>query len=180
MTNNILLEIIVASPDDARAAAAGGADRFEVCSALALGGLTPSLGAVKAIKQVTEVPAMCMVRPREGGMAYGEGEFRSMLLDAELLIEAGADGLVFGFLTSEGEVDLERCRALLAVVEEAGRPLQTVYHRAFDVTARPEIALEQLVDLGVTRILTSGRAPTAPAVNRAMKYGIRKAPPPLW
>lgn len=160
MTPRILLEIIVASSDDAVAARAGGADRFEVCSALALGGLTPSLGTVRAIKQAADVPAMCMVRPREGGMAYREGEFRAMLLDAELLLEAGAEGLVFGFLSPEGDVDLPRCREFLKAVESAGRRVETVFHRAFDVTREPEVALEQLVDLGITRILTSGRAPT--------------------
>jgi copper homeostasis protein len=161
MNSKILLEIIVASSDDAIAARAGGADRFEVCSALALGGLTPSLGTIKAIKEAVDAPAMCMLRPREGGMAYGEGEFKAMLLDAEHFLDAGADGLVFGLLTPDGDVDLSRCRKLLQIVEAAGRPVQTVFHRAFDVTAKPEVALEQLVDLGVTRILTSGRAPTA-------------------
>lgn len=161
MNTKILLEIIVASSDDAVAASAGGADRFEVCSALALGGLTPSLGTVKAIKEAVDVPAMCMLRPREGGMAYGAGEFCAMLKDAELFLDAGADGLVFGLLTSDGDVDLPRCRELLQLVEAAGRPVQTCFHRAFDVTASPEVALDQLIDLGITRILTSGRAPTA-------------------
>src|SRR5436309_441660 len=86
-----LLETIVVSADDARAAAAGGADRFEVCSALALGGLTPSIGAIRAIRASTDVPIMAMVRPREGGMAYTEGEFSAMLADAEALLEAGAN-----------------------------------------------------------------------------------------
>ena len=161
MNSKILLEIIVASSDDAIAACAGGADRFEVCSALALGGLTPSLGTVKAIKEAVDVPAICMLRPREGGMAYGQGEFKAMLKDAEHFLDAGADGLVFGLLTPDGDVDLSRCRKLLQIVEAVGRPVQTVFHRAFDVTAKPEVAMEQLVDLGVTRILTSGRAPTA-------------------
>ncbi len=175
MNSRILLEIIVASSDDAIAACAGGADRFEVCSALALGGLTPSLGTVKAIKEAVDVPAMCMVRPREGGMAYGKGEFRAMLLDAELLLEAGADGLVFGLLTPDGDVDLSRCRELMQLVEAAGRPVETVFHRAFDVTASPEVALEQLVDLGITRILTSGRAPTALEGAGEIKKNVEQA-----
>ncbi len=175
MNSKILLEIIVASSDDALAACAGGADRFEVCSALGLGGLTPSLGTVKAIKEAVDVPAMCMLRPREGGMAYGEGEFRAMLLDAELFLEAGADGLVFGLLTPDGDVDLPRCRELLQLVESAGRPVQTVFHRAFDVTATPEVALEQLVDLGITRILTSGRAPTALEGADEIKKNVEQA-----
>ena len=157
----ILLETIVSSLDDARAAATGGADRFELCSALALGGLTPSLGTLAAINAEVAVPVMFMVRPREGGMAYTEGELAVMERDAALALEHGADGLVFGFLTPDGEVDLPRCRRLLVLVEGAGRRVQTVFHRAFDVTARSEVALEQLVDLGITRVLTSGRAAEA-------------------
>jgi copper homeostasis protein len=157
-----LLETISVSADDARAAAAGGADRFEVCSALALGGLTPSIGTIRAIRASTDVPIMAMVRPREGGMAYTEGEFTAMLADAEALLEAGASGLVFGFLTSGGEVDVKRCKSLLKIVRSVskGRSIETVFHRAFDVAARPEAALEQLIDLGVTRVLTSGRKPS--------------------
>lgn len=159
----IALEIIAASADDARAAASGGADRLELCSALALGGLTPSLGTLKAVRQAVSIPIMCMVRPREGGMAYSSCEFQVMLEDVVTFLGAGADGLVFGFLTPEGEIDLGRCRELLDVVSahRGGRRIQTVFHRAFDVVAEPVRALEQLVDLGVDRILTSGRAATA-------------------
>lgn len=160
----VLLETIVASLDDARAGAAGGADRFELCSALALGGLTPSIGALAAIKRQVEIPVMCMIRPREGGMAYSEGEFSTMLSDASFALEAGADGLVFGFLLPDGGVDVDRTARMVRLAEEASSPerrIQTVFHRAFDVAARPDEALEQLVDLGVTRILTSGRASTA-------------------
>jgi copper homeostasis protein len=159
----VLLETIVSSLDDARAAAAGGADRFELCSALALGGLTPSLGLLEAIKQELATPVIFMVRPREGGMAYTEGEFRVMERDAALALEAGADGLVFGFLTADGAVDVARCRRFLeGVWRTAGaRRVQFVFHRAFDVAADPATALEQLIDLGCTRVLTSGRAARA-------------------
>src|SRR5947209_7892946 len=155
----VLLEVIVSSLDDSRAAAAGGADRFELCSALALGGLTPSLGTLAAIKTEITVPVMFMVRPREGGMAYTEGEFAVMERDADLALAAGADGLVCGFLTPEGGVDAGRCRRFLS--GRAGRGRQMVFHRAFDVVADPRAALERIIDLGFTRILTSGRAPNA-------------------
>ena len=154
------LEIIVSSLDDARAAAAGGADRFELCSALALGGLTPSLGTLDRIKAETQMPVMFMVRPREGGMAYTDGEVVVMERDAALALEGGADGLVFGFLTPEGDVDVRRCRSFIEHCRRSGASTQTVFefHRAFDVVRDPPTALEQLIDLGFHRILTSGRA----------------------
>ena len=162
-SGRILLEAIVGSLEDARAAAAGGADRFEMCSALALGGLTPTLGMLQAVKAEISVPVMFMVRPREGGMAYTPGELVQMERDAELAVGAGAEGLVFGFLTPEAEVDVPRCRAFMELARAAtgGRDLQFCYHRAFDVVAEPRRALEQLIDLGVTRVLTSGRAASA-------------------
>lgn len=163
MEKRILLEVIASSLDDARAAVQGGADRLELCSALALGGLTPSLGTLEAVKEELQIPVMCMVRPREGGMSYSDGEFRVMLRDAQNFVKKGADGLVFGFLRAGGELDVQRCRRF---VEEARavagtRPLELVFHRAFDVVVDPEEALEELAALGVTRILTSGRAPVA-------------------
>ncbi len=163
MTTKILVEEIVSSLDDARAAAAGGADRFELCSSLALGGLTPSLGLLEVIRAELRIPIMAMIRPREGGMRYSQAEFGTMLRDAELALEAGADGLVFGFLNEDGHVDLQRSKTFVELIHRTPRVPrpQSVFHRAFDVTADPELALEQLIDLGITRILTSGRAPTA-------------------
>lgn len=171
----VLLETIVTSPDDARAAASGGADRFELCSALALGGLTPSLGTVERVAAELRVPIMCMIRPREGGMAYAAGETDAMLRDAELALGAGAAGVVFGFLDDAGRVDVARCRAFLARVRATVSAAETVFHRAFDVTADPDAALEQLVDLGVTRILTSGRAPTAREGAREIRRLVERA-----
>src|SRR3954454_20966178 len=107
VARRITLEVIVSSLDDARSAAAGGADRFELCSGLALGGLTPSLGLLDAIKAEIRVPVMFMVRPREAGMAYTQADLLVMELDATLALEHGADGLVFGCLTQDGNVQLE-------------------------------------------------------------------------
>lgn len=154
----VLLETIVCSVEDARAAAAGGADRFELCSAMALGGLTPTLGTLVAIKESVSVPVMCMIRPRECGMAYTPDEIAVMERDAALALEAGADGLVFGFLTPEGDVDVSECRAFLRHCARIAPGRQWVFHRAFDVVRDPETALEQLIDLGFTRVLTSGRS----------------------
>lgn len=153
----ILVEACCASVDDALEAARGGANRVELNSALFLGGLTPSVGTMRVIRQETAIPVMAMLRPRGGGFHYTQTELRAMLADAEALLEAGADGLVFGCLTEAGEVDEARVRALVA----AAQGKQTVFHRAIDVTPDWRRALDALIRLGVTRVLTSGQAPRA-------------------
>lgn len=155
--SKVLLELIATSSDDCALAQAGGADRIELVSALALGGLTPSLGLLLEARQATGLPIMAMVRPREAGFCYSAREFATMLRDAELLLRHGADGLVFGVLTTDGQIDVERCRALLQLTN--GK--QSVFHRAFDVTPEPLAALDTLIDLGVTRVLTSGQQTNA-------------------
>src|SRR2546423_832474 len=118
-SRRILLEVIVSSLDDARAAAAGGADRFEMCAALALGGLTPSLGLLDSVKrELPHLPVMFMLRPREAGMAYTEAEVSVMQRDAELALEHGADGLVLGMLSDQGDVAVEPCRRLLGIAAQ--------------------------------------------------------------
>jgi copper homeostasis protein len=152
------LEICCGSIDDAIQAQAGGAQRIELCSALFLGGLTPSLGTLQYARERLTIPIMAMVRPRGGGFCYTDAEFATMERDAEALLANGADGIVFGILKGDGEIDLSRTRRLRDI---AGNK-QTVFHRAFDVTPDPFPALDQLVDLGITRILTSGQKDTVP------------------
>ncbi len=101
---------------------------------------------------------MAMNRPRQAGFAYSAVEFAVMERDTDLLLENGADGVVFGFLHDDGTVDVERTRALRRRIGNR----QAVFHRAFDVTPDPFRALEQLIDLGITRVLTSGQRPGAP------------------
>ncbi|MHC4325572.1 MAG: copper homeostasis protein CutC, partial [Planctomycetota bacterium] len=144
MSSKILIEVCCGSVDDAVEAARGGADRVELNSAVFLGGLTPSLGSIIEAKKRLNVPVMVMVRPRAGGFCYTQAEMAVMLHDARLAVEHGADGLVFGILTADGSVDVERCRRIIKLAD--GR--QTVFHRAFDVTAEPLKALDQLIDLG--------------------------------
>jgi copper homeostasis protein len=177
MGQRILLEVIAASLDDALAAAEGGADRLELCSALALGGLTPTLGTLYAIKAAVQIPVMCMLRPREGGMAYSDREFDVMRRDAELLLEAGADGLVFGFLSADGEIDIDRCSEILDLLRQTSSEsvVQAVFHRAFDVVADPVRALEELIDLDFDRVLTSGRAPTALEGIEVIRQAVEQA-----
>lgn len=154
----ILLEICCGSAEDSIEAAAGGADRVELCSALFLGGLTPSLGSLLEAKQRTNIPVIAMNRPRPAGFCYSATEFAVMERDAELLLEHGADGIVFGMLNRDGTVDSKRTRAM----RERIGSRQAVFHRAFDVTPDPFRALEELIDLGLTRVLTSGQKPDAP------------------
>ncbi len=158
--DRILLEICCGSADDCLEAARGGADRIELNSALFLGGLTPSVGALRAAKRACDVPIMAMVRPRAGGFCYTAREFETMELDARALIEAGAAGIVFGCLTPEGGLDVERNARLTVLAHDLGA--QAVFHRAIDVTPDWRAALDALIELGVDRVLTSGQMPSAP------------------
>lgn len=152
----VLFELCCGSADDAVYAYEGGADRVELNSAMFLGGLTPTVGALIQAKKRTPLPVMCMVRPREGGFCYTECEYAVMLEDAKILLEYGADGIVFGFLNEDGTVDAARCREMLRVIGNR----VSVFHRAIDVVPDVFAALYTLISLGVTRVLTSGQRPT--------------------
>lgn len=158
MEKKLLFEVCCGSAEDAIEAAKGGAGRVELNGDLFHGGLTPTLGSLRVVKRHISIPVMCMVRPREGGFCYTEAEFEVMLEDARVLVENGADGIVFGFLHADGTVDVERCRAMMQVIGDR----QSVFHRAIDVVPDLFGALDQLIDLGVTRVLTSGQKPTVP------------------
>ncbi|HEX3149942.1 MAG TPA: copper homeostasis protein CutC [Gemmataceae bacterium] len=154
---SILLEVCVASLDDALTVAAGRADRLELNSALELGGLTPSAGLVMQVEPRVRLPLIVMIRPRPGGFCYSEAEFEVMRRDAEWMIGHAVDGLAFGCLTPNGEVDRRRCR----ILRETCKQGDAVFHRAFDVTPDPFEALEVLIDLGFTRVMTSGQQASA-------------------
>lgn len=154
MSSNILIEVCCGSVDDAVAAQAGGADRIELNSSLFLGGLTPSLGCFVEAKKRLTIPVMVMIRPRSGGFCYTESEMATMLRDSGIMAEHGADGVVFGILKEDGSVDMTRCEQM---IERIGTT-EAVFHRAFDVTPEPFEALDQLIELGIQRVLTSGQA----------------------
>ena len=109
---SVLLEVCCGSADDVIQAKLGGADRAELCSDLFHGGLTPTVGSLRVAKGETGMPIVAMIRPREGGFCYTEAEFATCIADAKLLLEHGADGLVFGFLHPDGTIDLERTRTI--------------------------------------------------------------------
>lgn len=152
----ITVEVCCGSADDVIEASRAGADRVELSSCLFYGGLTPSVGTVQTAKKTTGLEIMAMIRPREGGFMYTDAEYRCALSDARILLENGADGIVFGFLKADGTVDAERCRALLDIAGD--KP--TVFHRAIDVVPDWRNAIDTLCALGVRRILTSGQAPS--------------------
>lgn len=152
------LEIAVDSVDSALAAARGGADRLELVATLSVGGVTPSLGKLLEIKEQVNLPVFVMVRPREADFLYTEATFREMLRDIKLFKEYGADGIVSGMLTPDGQIDKV---SMAALRHEAGT-LPFTCHRCFDMCHNLANALEDLIELGVTRVLTSGGKPTAP------------------
>ena len=154
---NIKIEICAGSFEDAVLAEKSGASRIELNSSLFLGGLTPSLGTLKLVKKETHLEVMTMVRPRAAGFFYSSYEYKTMLEDAKLFIDNGADGLVFGFLKKDGTIDSKRCEALIKIAGGADK----VFHRAIDVVPDPLKALDELISLGFTRVLTSGQEPTA-------------------
>lgn len=159
MSGKILFELCCGSTADALAAYQGGANRIELNSDLFHGGLTPTLGSLVTVKKhAPDLKVMCMVRPREGGFCYSDTEFETMLADARIFLDNGADGIVFGFLHQDGTVDTERVKAMLEVIGDK----ESVFHRAIDVVPDWKAALDQLITLGVTRILTSGQQPTVP------------------
>jgi copper homeostasis protein len=146
------VEIVVASAADARAAHAGGAARLELVTGLDLGGLTPSAGLIHAVMEATPLPVMAMLRPRQSGMVYDADDIDTMRRDARYLAQVGCPGAVFGVLTPQRDID----RDAMARVMEAAPDLEWVCHRAFDIVRNPAQALEDLISLGVRRVLTSG------------------------
>jgi copper homeostasis protein len=153
-----ILEVCLTSADEAEAAELAGADRLELNAALALDGLTPSPGVLQSVLKATSLPIIAMVRPRPGGFCPGDADFAAMQIEAEWLCEAGVAGIAIGILHSDWTIDLQRCRRIR---ETVASNVAVVFHRAFDITPDPIVALEQLIDLGFTRVMTSGGARTA-------------------
>ena len=151
--SKVLLEICCGSAEDALVAARNGADRVELNNNLFQGGLTPSIGTLQVVKAHSNIPAMAMVRPRAGGFCFTDTEIETAKADARALLDNGADGLVFGFLHGDGTVDEERTKMFVDLAE--GKPC--VFHRAIDVVPDWKRALDSLIHLGVTRVLTSGQ-----------------------
>lgn len=165
------LEIAANSLASALAAQEGGASRIELCAALELGGLTPSPGQIARVREKLSIPVHVLVRPRAGDFAYADEDHATMLADIAHCAALGCDGVVVGALTPDGEVDVARCRELVS----AARRLDLTFHRAIDVCRDPAAALEAIIDLGFSRILSSGGAASAMEGSANLRRLTKKA-----
>lgn len=149
---DILLEAPVYTVEGALKAAEYGVDRLELCADFSVGGTTPSPGMFSYLKATVNIPIFVMIRPRGTDFVYTEEEISVMERDIIAFWEMGADGFVFGALTPNGEIDMANCRKLLQAAK--GKPC--TFHRAFDASLDLNTSLEQIINLGFARILTSG------------------------
>ena len=156
-TQKIILEICAADIESVYAAARGGAERVELCCALGEGGLTPSIGMIEEALSVPDIKVNVLIRPRSGDFLYSEAEQRVMIRDIDVCRRLGVNGVVFGALTPEGNVDVVACHHMA----EAAGPLRKTFHRAFDMLRDPHQAASEISALGFDHILTSGHAASA-------------------
>lgn len=158
MTQNVRLEVAANSVASAIAAQDGGAGRVELCTALELGGLTPSHGQIALARDHLRIPLFVLIRPRAGDFLYSDEECATMLHDIESCAVLGCDGVVIGVLDADGNVDRRRCTELIS----AAKGLGVTFHRAIDVSRDPLQSLEDAIALGCERVLSSGAQPSAP------------------
>lgn len=151
------IEICIDNIESALIAQNSGADRLEVCGCLALGGVTPPYSLIKTVLDVCNIPCYVMIRPRSGDFLFNSYEIEMMEQDIHIAKQLGAQGVVIGALTENGEIDLSICHRLISAAEGLG----ITFHRAFDLCIDPYHGLEQLIELGCERVLTSGQKRTA-------------------
>jgi len=147
------VEVVVYNIDSALKAQEGGADRIELCENPGEGGTTPSYGTIEVVRQNVSIDVFVMIRPRGGDFHYSNYEFHAMKRDISQCQKLSVDGFVFGILNADGTIDKKRCKELI----EKARPLKVTCHRAFDMARNPFEALEDCIEVGFDRILTSGR-----------------------
>ncbi len=153
----MLLEICANSYQSGKNAQDAGAHRIELCQDLPVGGITPSYGLLKQVIEHLQIPTFVLVRPRGGHFVYSDDEFEIMKQDIQICKDLGCQGIVSGVLNADRTIDTQRTQELV----ELSKPLSFTFHRAFDEVENPKEALEQLIDLGIERVLTSGQQSTA-------------------
>lgn len=163
-----IVEICCGSYYDAKNAYLGKAKRIELNSALYLGGLTPSTATLRQVKKDFDLEIICMVRPRGAGFCYNDEDFIIMKEEAKDLLENGADGIAFGILDQDGNIDLKRNQEMIEIIKSYHKT--AVFHRAFDCVKDYDQAIRQLIDLGVDRVLTSGLEAKAMDGKEVIKY----------
>ena len=161
---SILVEACTGGVEETLNAEIAGANRIELCDNLDVGGLTPPLEVVREIKQKSKIPIMAMLRPREGDFCYSDEEFQTMVDQATDLISEGVEGLVFGILHKDNTIDSDRCMQLIRHISHESfklpKRVQIVFHKAFDETPDWKTALQDLINMGFDRVLTSGHGKT--------------------
>lgn len=153
----MICEVVVYNIESALRAQEGGADRIELCDNPGDGGTTPSFGTIEVVRQNVSMDVYVMIRPRGGDFFYSNYEFHAMKRDISEAMRLSVDGVVLGMLTAAGRIDVARCRQLIA----RARPMKVTCHRAFDMARDPHEALQDCIDAGFDRILTSGGKPRA-------------------
>jgi len=166
-----ILEVIGFTIEGCGIAQDAGAHRIELCDNPSEGGTTPSYGFIRSAREKLHIGLFPIIRPRGGDFLYSDDEFKIMKADIKVCKELGCDGVVIGMLTKENKVDKQRCSALV----ELAYPLGVTFHRAFDRTQDPFEALEDIIDIGCERILTSGQKPTAPEGAELIKQLVATA-----
>jgi copper homeostasis protein len=173
MNPRVVLEVCANSVSSALAAQDGGAVRVELCENLYEGGTTPSHGEIILARKILHIKLYALIRPRGGDFLYTDLEFEIMTADVKYCIEAGCDGIVIGILKADGTVDKERCAYLVQLAKKTS--LGVTFHRAFDLTANMDQALEDIIALGCDRILTSGGRTSAMEGAAVIAQLIKKA-----
>tara|TARA_S200000501_G_C20732234_1_gene703350 strand:+ start:270 stop:887 length:618 start_codon:yes stop_codon:yes gene_type:complete len=149
----MIIEVCGESYEYALKAEKAGADRIELCKDLHLDGLTPDYETAKRTIDSLKIPVFILIRPREGDFIYSDEEFELMKQDIIKFKEMGCKGIVSGVLNDDNSIDIERTRELV----ELSKPLEFTFHRAFDIVSKPFKEIENLIRLGVDRVLTSGQ-----------------------
>lgn len=167
----MILEICAGSIESVIAARNGGAQRVELCSALSEGGLTPSVGLMRAARRVEGLKMHVLIRPRSGDFLYSREEIAIMRDDIRAAHDCGADGVVIGALNPCGTIDTDACAEMIAAAEE----MSITFHRAFDMVSDADKALSEIIALGCHRILTSGLQPTAEEGIPMLRHLVEKA-----